>query len=155
MISFVTFFAHLFNVWLLWRQMDFPTSVISVLYVFFLFFFSFLNFIFNWRIVALRYCTGFCHISTWISHRYTDVPSLLKLPPSNPLGCYRARFEFPESYSKFPLAVYFTYSSLYASMLFSPFISPSPSSPWPLSICLFSVCVSIAALWVGLSVLPF
>ena len=25
-------------------------------------------FIFNWRIVALQYCVGFCHTSTWISH---------------------------------------------------------------------------------------
>ena len=31
----------------------------------------------NWRIVALQYCVGFCHTSTWISHRYTYVPSLL------------------------------------------------------------------------------
>ena len=38
-------------------------------------------FIFNWRIIALQYCVGFCHISTWISHRYTYVPSLLKFPP--------------------------------------------------------------------------
>ena len=25
---------------------------------------------FNWGITALRYCVGFCHTSTWISHRY-------------------------------------------------------------------------------------
>ena len=29
----------------------------------------FLNF--NWRIIALQYCAGFCYTSTWISHRYT------------------------------------------------------------------------------------
>ena len=23
---------------------------------------------FNWRIIALQYCVGFCHISTLISH---------------------------------------------------------------------------------------
>ena len=33
------------------------------------------QFIFNWRIIALRYCVGFCHPATWISHRYTYVPS--------------------------------------------------------------------------------
>ena len=43
---------------------------------------SFLNFIFNWRVIALQYCDGFCHPSTWISHRYTYVPSLLNLPPT-------------------------------------------------------------------------
>ena len=37
----------------------------------------------NWRILALQYCTGFCHTSTWISHRYTYVPSLLNLPPTS------------------------------------------------------------------------
>ena len=39
----------------------------------------------------------FCHTSTWISHRYTYVPSLLSLLPTShlpphitPLGCHRA-----------------------------------------------------------------
>ena len=39
-----------------------------------------LSIIFNWRITAWQYCIGFCHTSTWISHRYKYVPSLLKLP---------------------------------------------------------------------------
>ena len=43
----------------------------------------FLNFlfIFNWRIIALQYWFDFCHTSTWISHRYAYVLSLLNLPP--------------------------------------------------------------------------
>ena len=41
------------------------------------------DFIFNWRIIALQYCIGFCHTSTWISHRYTYVPSLLNFPPTS------------------------------------------------------------------------
>ena len=41
---------------------------------------------FNWRIITLQYCDGFCHISTWVSHRLTCVPSLLNpLPPLSPL----------------------------------------------------------------------
>ena len=40
----------------------------------------FFKFIFNWRIIALQYCVGFCHTSTWISHRYTYIPSLLNFP---------------------------------------------------------------------------
>ena len=47
-------------------------------------------FTFTCRVIALQYCVGFCHTSTWISHRYTYVPSLLNLPPtSRPtrLGC--------------------------------------------------------------------
>ena len=39
-------------------------------------------FYFIWRITALQYCVGFCHTSTWISHRYIYVPSLVNLPPT-------------------------------------------------------------------------
>ena len=46
-------------------------------------FFSFYLFIFKWRIIALQYCLGFCQTSTWISHMYTYVPSLLNLPPAS------------------------------------------------------------------------
>ena len=38
---------------------------------FIVFFFN--SFIFNWRIIALQYWFGFCHTSTWISHRCTYV----------------------------------------------------------------------------------
>ena len=47
---------------------------------FFFFLFFKICFFFNWRLTALQYCIGFCHISTWISHRYMYVPSLLNLP---------------------------------------------------------------------------
>jgi len=47
---------------------------------------AFLKFIFNWSITAFQYCVGFCYTSTWISHRYTYVPSLLTLHPiSHPI----------------------------------------------------------------------
>ena len=39
-------------------------------------------FFFNWRLIALQYCVGFCHTSASICHRYTYVPSLLNLPPT-------------------------------------------------------------------------
>ena len=38
-------------------------------------------FIFNWRIIALQYCIGLCHTTTWISHEHVYVPSLSNLPP--------------------------------------------------------------------------
>ena len=38
-------------------------------------------YIFNWRIIALQNSVIFCQVSTWISHRYTYIPSLLNLPP--------------------------------------------------------------------------
>jgi len=46
-------------------------------------------------------------------------------------------------YSKFPLAFYCTYGSVKVSMLLSPFIPPSPSSPTPVSISLFCMSVSV------------
>ena len=44
------------------------------------------SFFFNWRLITLQYDAGFCHTSTWTSHRYTRVPSLLSLRPiSHPI----------------------------------------------------------------------
>jgi len=47
------------------------------------FFYKFLNFylFFNWRIIALQNFVVFCQTSSWISHRYTCMLSLLNLPP--------------------------------------------------------------------------
>ena len=40
---------------------------------------------FNWRIIALQCCAGFCHTSTQTSHNYLHIPSLLSLrPPQAP-----------------------------------------------------------------------
>ena len=36
------------------------------------FFFKFIYF--NWRLITLQYCSGFCHTLTWISHGCTCVP---------------------------------------------------------------------------------
>ena len=46
---------------------------------------------FNWRLITLQYCSGFCHTLTWISHECTSVPHpepLSHLPPHPiPQGC--------------------------------------------------------------------
>ena len=53
-----------------------------------------LIFFFNWRIIALQNCVVFCQTSSWISHRYTYVPSLLTLPPiSHPLQYHKVDTE--------------------------------------------------------------
>ena len=60
----------------------------STLFFFFFFIQYYLleQFLFNWRIIALQYCVGFCHISAWVSDRYTYVPCLLNLlPTSHPI----------------------------------------------------------------------
>ena len=42
---------------------------------------------FNWRIIALQYCAGFCHTTTWISHKYTYIPPfwISPRPPNHKL----------------------------------------------------------------------
>ena len=59
--------------------------------------FLFKNFyVFNWRIIALQHCVGFCETSRWISHEHMYVfSSWASLPPPPrplliPLGCQRA-----------------------------------------------------------------
>ena len=37
-------------------------------------FFLILFFHFNWRLITLQYCSGFCHTWTWISHGCACVP---------------------------------------------------------------------------------
>ena len=88
-------------------------------------------FIFNWSIITLYSNDGFCHTSTWISHRHTHVPSLWNLTPSPlpippPRVLQSTGLEFPASYSKFPLAVYFTHGNVYVSVLLSQVFPPSP-----------------------------
>ena len=45
----------------------------------------FLKNYFNWRLVTLQYCGGFCHTFTWISHGCTCVPHLTLPPTSLPI----------------------------------------------------------------------
>ena len=67
---------------------------------------------FNWRIIALQNHVGFCQTSTWISHRYIYIPSLLNLPPippphPTPLGCYRAPVWVPWVTQQIPIGYLF------------------------------------------------
>ena len=87
------------------------------------------KFIFNWRIIALQYYVGFCHTTTWISLKYTHVPTLPNLPPyPTSLGCHRAPFWAPCVIYQPPIIIYFTYSSVYISVLLCPFFPRYPSS---------------------------
>ena len=59
--------------------------------------------------------------------------SLLPLSPSYPSKVViEPMFEFPESYSKFPLALYFTYGNVcFHVTLFLPLLPPPPPPPPP------------------------
>ena len=85
--------------------------------------FFFLIFIFNWLMIALQFWFDFYHTLTWINHRCTYVPFRL--------GYYRASVWVPWVIQQIRSGNLFTYISVYASMLLSPFISLFSSSPLP------------------------
>ena len=101
----------------------------------------------NWRIVTLQYCDGFCHISVWISHRYTCIhvspPSWTRFSPPSPPHPSRLSqstdFGCSASYIKLALVIYFTYPKVYVSMLFFQIIPPSPSPTESISLFFTSV----------------
>ena len=93
-----------------WDSLGKNTGVGSLLTRMTLWFIYLFFVVLNVFLIDLQYCVGFCHTLTWISHRYTYVPSLLNLLPTSrsvaPLYVVPKHwFELPESYSKFPLAI--------------------------------------------------
>ena len=123
-----------------------PNAFLSYFFVLFcLIYLKNLIYFFNWRIIALQNFVLFCQTSTWISHRciyiYIDISPLCFEPPSHlPLHLTllvdtEPLFEFPESYSKFPFAIYFTYGNISFHVTLS--IHLTLSSPFPVSISLF------------------
>ena len=100
---------------------------------------------FNWRITVLQYRVGLCHASTWISHRYTHVPSLLSLSPtSHPIPLlsrvreHQVRAPVCHTANPHWLSV-FTRGDVYVSVLLFEFIPLSPPPTVPTS--LFSMSV--------------
>ena len=117
---------------------------------------AFNNFFLNWRIIVLQLSfmlvvhVGFCHITTWTSHKYTCASSLLNLPPTpDSIPALQVVTEpwaeLPILYSVFPLAIYFMCGNMYVSVLLSQFIPPTP--PPAVSRSLFSVSASLFLPW--------
>ena len=99
--------------------------------------FFFNLFIFNWKIIVLQYCVGFCQTSTWISHRCTYVPLPLE-PPSHfpphptPLSCNRGFLSHRANshwWSILHMVMYIT------MLLYSLHTSHPPILPLPLLNC--------------------
>ena len=85
---------------------------------------------FNWRLITLQYCSGFCHTLTWISYRCTCVPHPERPPPSPSHPSGSSQCTSPEhlvSCIEPVLAIYFTYDNIHVSMLLSQIIPPLPS----------------------------
>ena len=70
---------RIYPILFVYDQLSWTTEELKNANYFFCFFFNL--FTFNWRIIAVQNFVVFCQISTWISHRYIYIPSLLKLPP--------------------------------------------------------------------------
>ena len=110
---------------------------------------------FNWRLITLQYCSGFCQTLTWISHRPTCVPH--PEPPS-----HLPPHPIPQGHRSAPAlstlsralnldqqAICFIYDNIHISALPSQIIPPSPSPIVQKSV--LYICVSFAVLHIGLS----
>ena len=76
-LSQVTFFIRSYKAcWFFrkrcWQWYAFFFALRSLFFFLYFFFFFYLCIYFNWRLITLQYCSGFCH--TWISHVCTCVP---------------------------------------------------------------------------------
>ena len=106
--------------------------------------FFFFNLFFYWRIIALQNFVVFCQASTWISHRYTYIPSLLNLPPlptpSHLLGWYRAPVWVSWDMQQIPGGHLF--HIWWCKLPCFSFHTSHPLLPSPPSVSLFSMSVS-------------
>ena len=104
----------------------------------------------SWRLITLKYCSGFCHTLLWISHGLTcaphpvppltsfPIPSLWVIPVHQPWALV--------SCIKPGLVICFTLDNIHVLMLFSQIIPPSPSpteskSLFCTSVSLFPSCI--------------
>ena len=101
---------------------------------------------FNWRIIALQCCVGFCYTTMQTSH----ISPLPLEPPSHPhshlapLGHCRAHGGLPMLYRGFLLAIYFTCVTIYVSATLS--VHPTLSFPHWVHKSILYICIFIPAL---------
>ena len=108
------------------------------------YFFKYKFIYFNWKLITLQYCIGFCHTSTWIRHGYTRVPHPEPPSPYHPSGSSQCTSpKHPVSCIKPGLAIHFIYDIIHVSIPFSQIIPPSPSPSPTESKRLFYTSVSL------------
>ena len=61
--------------------LSYPPCLMPIFFLFSPKFYFYLFIYFNWRLITLQHCSGFCHTLTWISHGCTCVPH--PEPPSH------------------------------------------------------------------------
>ena len=66
-------YTHIYSICLYFCMFTYISQKLNyILFLFLTCFFFFFPFIFiSWRLIALQYCSGFCHTLTWISHGFT------------------------------------------------------------------------------------
>ena len=122
------------------------SNICNFLWKYFLTFKKFISF--NWRLITLQYCSGFCHTLT--SAMCVHVSPHPKPPfhfPPHPiiLGCPSSTgFECPVSCKELGLVIYFTYGNMHVSLLFSQIIPLSPSPPEYKSLSYISVSLLLS-----------
>ena len=113
-----------------------------------------------WSIIALQWCVSFCFITNWISYMHTYIPismppPCVSLPPSL---SHISRWLQSMSWSPCAMQLlptsYFTFGSVYMSMLLSYFIPAYLPPPRVLKSILY-VCVFIPVLPLNSSELLF
>ena len=94
--------------------------------------------------IAWQYCVGFCHTSTWISHRDAHVPSVLNFPPaSHPSKVlHRSPIWVPWATEQIRTGIYFPCGNPYAFTLLISLFS-QPSAPPTAGIHRPSLCVCV------------
>ena len=105
---------------------------------------------FNWRIITLQFCDGFCQTETWISHRSTRVHPAPHPPPASPpqpSGLSQSTSGCSASCTELALVTCFTHSKVPVWMPFSQVI-PLASSHWARKSILY-ICVSRTARHAG------
>ena len=104
------------------------------------------------RIIALQCCVVFCHTMIWISYKYTNIPSLLTLPPtpphSTPQSVTEHQVALPVLHSNLLLAV--LHMVMYMFQRYSLNLS-CLLLPHCVHKSVFYVCVSIPALQISSS----